>query len=89
MLTSSSSPNSCAVKRYAKGQTKCYACGASTGGMFNKAEKILAKMAAKNADRAEKRGKDIFGNKKDDSEGEDDGGIEFGDGDGDGDGDDD
>lgn len=68
----------CAVKRYAKGQTKCYACGASTGGMFNKAEKILAKMAAKNAERAEKRGKDIFGNKKDDSEEEDDGGIEFG-----------
>ncbi len=46
--------------------------------MFNKAEKILAKMAAKNAERAEKRGKDIFGNKKDDSEEEDDGGIEFG-----------
>jgi hypothetical protein len=33
-------------------------------------------MAAKNAARAEKRGKDIFGNKKEDSE--DEGGIQFG-----------
>ncbi len=45
----------------------------------SQAEKILAKMNAKNAARAEARSKDIFGNKKEPaSDEEDDGGIEFG-----------
>lgn len=34
--------SSCAIARFAK-TPKCYACGAPTGGLFNKAEKILEK----------------------------------------------
>ncbi|KAK9898734.1 hypothetical protein P389DRAFT_132985, partial [Cystobasidium minutum MCA 4210] len=34
---------SCAIKRYAK-NSKCFACGASTQGIFNKADKILDRM---------------------------------------------
>ena len=33
----------CAIKRFAK-TPKCIACGAQTGGIFNRADKILAKM---------------------------------------------
>ena len=36
----------CAIKRYAK-NPKCAACGAPTNGIFNKAEKIIARAKAK------------------------------------------
>lgn len=35
--------SSCAVKRYAK-NPKCLACGAPTGGIFNRADKVIAKL---------------------------------------------
>ncbi|SPO26231.1 probable Pre-mRNA-splicing factor CWC24 [Ustilago trichophora] len=35
--------SSCAIKRFAK-NSKCFACGAQTGGLFNSATKILEKM---------------------------------------------
>ncbi|SNX84746.1 related to Pre-mRNA-splicing factor CWC24 [Melanopsichium pennsylvanicum] len=35
--------SSCAIKRYAK-NSKCFACGAQTGGLFNSATKVLHKM---------------------------------------------
>jgi RING finger protein 113A len=35
--------SSCAIKRYAK-NPKCLACGAPTGGIFNRADKIIAKL---------------------------------------------
>jgi len=60
----------CAIDRFIK-SPKCYACGAATSGIFNKAEKILAKLEAKN--KAKREAKGIV-----DDEGEGDGGIEFG-----------
>jgi len=45
----------CAISRFVK-SPKCYACGAATSGIFNKAEKILAKLEAKNKRRREDRG---------------------------------
>lgn len=59
----------CAIDRFVK-SPKCYACGAATSGIFNKAEKILAKLEAKNKRRREERG--IV------DEENDDGGIQFG-----------
>jgi len=59
----------CATKRFIK-SPKCYACGAPTSGIFNKAEKILAKLEAKNKRRREARG--VF------DAPDDDGGIQFG-----------
>ena len=38
--------SACAIKRFAK-TPKCIACGAPTGGIFNRADKILAKMTKK------------------------------------------
>lgn len=35
--------SSCAIKRFAK-NSKCFACGAQTGGLFNSAKKVLDKM---------------------------------------------
>ncbi|KAL1409983.1 RNA-splicing factor [Vanrija albida] len=58
----------CAMKRFTK-SPKCYACGAATQGLFNKAEKLLAKLAAKRKRRMEEKG--IV-------EEEGDGGIEIG-----------
>ncbi|ORX40730.1 hypothetical protein BD324DRAFT_640583 [Kockovaella imperatae] len=58
----------CAIERFQK-SPKCYACGASTSGIFNKAEKILAKLEAKNKRKKEERG--IVDE-------DDDGGIEIG-----------
>jgi RING finger protein 113A len=45
----------CAIDRFIK-SPKCYACGAATSGIFNKAEKILGKMEAKNKRRREEKG---------------------------------
>lgn len=44
----------CAIRRYAK-TPKCFACGAKTHGLFNSATKILARMAKRQASRAEER----------------------------------
>ena len=42
----------CAIKRFAK-TPKCIACGAQTGGIFNRADKILAKMNNKKRKKVE------------------------------------
>ncbi|KAK4684753.1 hypothetical protein P7C73_g5414, partial [Tremellales sp. Uapishka_1] len=65
----------CAIQRFIK-SPKCYACGAATSGIFNKAEKILAKLEAKRDRQREERGYN-----PDEEEG--DGGIEIGGGSGD------
>lgn len=67
----------CAVNRFIK-SPKCYACGAATNGIFNKAEKLLAKLEAK-----QKRKREARGIKDDDEDGDGDGGIEIGGGDSD------
>ena len=61
----------CAIKRFAK-TPKCIACGAQTGGIFNRADKILAKL---NKKKSKKKGED--GDGIEDEEGPDrgDGGI--------------
>ncbi|WVF73166.1 pre-mRNA-splicing factor CWC24 [Kwoniella sp. CBS 6097] len=61
----------CAAKRFQK-SPKCYACGAPTSGIFNTADKILAKMEARN--KAKREAKGIVDNE----DGESDGGIQFG-----------
>lgn len=45
----------CAIKRFAK-TPKCIACGAQTGGIFNRADKILAKMNKKKRKKTEEDG---------------------------------
>lgn len=45
--------SSCAIKRYAK-TPKCLACGAPTGGIFNRADKIIEKVNKKRKEREEK-----------------------------------
>jgi RING finger protein 113A len=60
----------CAVDRFIK-SPKCYACGAATNGIFNKAEKLLAKLESKRKRRMEEKGLV-------DEDDEDDGGIEIG-----------
>ncbi|WVQ84869.1 pre-mRNA-splicing factor CWC24 [Cryptococcus sp. DSM 104549] len=44
----------CATKRFQK-SPKCYACGAATSGIFNTADKIIAKMEARNKAKREAR----------------------------------
>lgn len=46
--------SACAIKRFAK-TPKCLACGAPTGGMFNRADKVIEKV---NKKRQEKEGSD-------------------------------
>jgi RING finger protein 113A len=46
--------HSCAIKRFQK-TGKCYACGQSTNGIFNKAEKIIAKIEKRNQERRRAR----------------------------------
>ena len=41
--------SACAIKRFAK-TPKCIACGAPTGGIFNRAEKVIEKMKKKEAE---------------------------------------
>jgi len=41
--------SSCAIKRYAK-TPKCAACGAPTNGIFNRADKVIAKMKKSQAE---------------------------------------
>jgi RING finger protein 113A len=40
--------SACAIKRFAK-TPKCLACGAPTGGIFNRADKVLEKIKKKQA----------------------------------------
>jgi RING finger protein 113A len=47
--------SACAIKRFAK-TPKCIACGAPTGGIFNRADKILEKINKKKQDREERKG---------------------------------
>lgn len=44
--------SACAIKRFAK-TPKCLACGAPTGGMFNRADKIIAKMQKKRKEKGQ------------------------------------
>ncbi|KAJ6629485.1 hypothetical protein B0H10DRAFT_2208872 [Mycena sp. CBHHK59/15] len=46
--------SACAIKRFAK-TPKCVACGAPTGGIFNRADKILEKVNKKRKDKEEKK----------------------------------
>jgi RING finger protein 113A len=59
----------CAIKRFAK-TPKCIACGAQTGGIFNRADKILAKLGKK---KSKKTGED--GMEDDEGPDRDDGGV--------------
>jgi RING finger protein 113A len=45
--------SSCAIKRFAK-TPKCAACGAPTGGIFNRADKIIEKVNKKRKDKEDK-----------------------------------
>lgn len=49
--------SACAIKRYAK-TPKCLACGTPTGGIFNRADKIIEKMNKKRKERERKDGED-------------------------------
>lgn len=46
--------SSCAIKRFRK-TPKCYACGASTGGIFNKATKLLERKEKTQKERIRQR----------------------------------
>ena len=46
--------SSCAIKRFAK-NSKCFACGKQTGGLFNSAKKVLDKMEAASRRKVEAR----------------------------------
>ena len=45
--------SACAIKRFAK-TPKCLACGAPTGGIFNRADKIIEKINKKRKDKEDK-----------------------------------
>jgi RING finger protein 113A len=49
--------SSCAIKRFAK-TPKCLACGAPTGGIFNRADKILEKINKKRKDKEDREAPD-------------------------------
>jgi RING finger protein 113A len=49
--------SSCAIKRFAK-TPKCLACGAPTGGIFNRADKILEKIHKKRKDKEDREAPD-------------------------------
>lgn len=49
--------SACAIKRFAK-TPKCLACGAPTGGIFNRADKIIEKINKKKMDKEEKKAAD-------------------------------
>lgn len=54
----------CAIKRYAK-TPKCLACGAPTGGIFNRADKIIDKINKQRKEKEEKEADDSGINDKD------------------------
>ena len=45
--------SACAIKRFAK-TPKCAACGSPTGGIFNRADKVIEKMHKKRHDREDR-----------------------------------
>ncbi|KAK7043230.1 RNA-splicing factor [Paramarasmius palmivorus] len=49
--------SACAIKRFAK-TPKCAACGAPTGGMFNRADKVIAKIEKKRKEKEDKGAED-------------------------------
>ncbi|EAU91068.1 spliceosomal zinc finger-containing protein [Coprinopsis cinerea okayama7 len=49
--------SACAIKRFAK-TPKCLACGAPTGGIFNRADKVIDKMNKKRKEKEEKERED-------------------------------
>jgi RING finger protein 113A len=49
--------SACAIKRFAK-TPKCLACGAPTGGIFNRADKILAKVEKRRQEKKASHGDD-------------------------------
>lgn len=68
--------SACAIKRFTK-TPKCLACGAPTGGIFNRADKIIEKINKKRQDKQDKKDADdndtsvdvqIVGLKEDDGE---------------------
>ncbi|KAF5391778.1 hypothetical protein D9757_001734 [Collybiopsis confluens] len=52
--------SACAIKRFAK-TPKCMACNTPTGGMFNRADKVIAKMNQKRAEKEQKGASDEEG----------------------------
>ncbi|GAA5994920.1 U2-type spliceosomal complex subunit CWC24 [Rhodotorula paludigena] len=62
--------SACAIKRYAK-TGKCFACGASTNGVFNRAKKLIEKQKEREALNAKAR------EEEEGEEGDDNGGIEI------------
>ncbi len=79
--------SACAIKRFAK-TSKCFACGAQTGGLFNSAAKVIKRMERRKQDREEVKqqkrnrwlpaGEKVRGEGEDgeEGEGEEDFGIE-------------
>ncbi|KII92681.1 hypothetical protein PLICRDRAFT_104094 [Plicaturopsis crispa FD-325 SS-3] len=61
--------SACAIKRFAR-TPKCLACGAPTGGIFNRADKIIEKIEKKRKDKAAAKG-DGDGDGDDDAQGGD------------------
>ena len=51
--------SACAIKRFAK-TPKCLACGAPTGGIFNRADKIIEKINKKRKDKEDKEAADVL-----------------------------
>ena len=49
--------SACAIKRFAK-TPKCLACGAPTGGIFNRADKVIKKLNDKRAAKEAAEGKE-------------------------------
>lgn len=52
--------STCAIKRYAK-TPKCLACGATTGGIFNRADKIIEKIDKKRKEKEDNRNRELGG----------------------------
>ena len=56
--------SACAIKRYAK-TPKCLACGAPTGGIFNRADKVIDRINKKRKEKEEKEADDSRINNED------------------------
>jgi RING finger protein 113A len=52
--------SSCAIKRFAK-TPKCAACGAPTGGIFNRADKVISKLKKMEAEEEEEHSHENIG----------------------------
>lgn len=56
--------SACAIKRYAK-TPKCLACGTPTGGIFNRADKVIDRVNKKRKEKEEKEADDSGTNDQD------------------------